>query len=415
MGGMSAEGEANVALVTKTLVHNAARTIEAPAALTWPAFLDLSSLCEATVILDRLMAIDSSDVLPSFELTGVLRQAGLLEEFVPKISPTELEWTLSRLPQSIQEALLPPMAASAVNPDAAKAIDDLRDDRILDEAGAVTRVDYEPGFDDLITRLQRVPTYPSLDPRVDVSLRMLRSTLYLVTATAHGMDYFPDFDRAPFVPATVKRLYESLPMQLYDRIAAALQGHEADGHELVSEWTLETTLPIPPVTAIVLSRSASVDEIPARLLAVREEFSSYREHFRRFKAELRAADTLKERRRLRRKYQQLLEAASSPDAEIVTAQEVLNLAEKTVKAAAAPQMPTSYSAELLTQPAEWLRRWWLRRPLAVLFRIDSKLPRLPEYRNLIARLWGTRIDDRVLAEVAAHGRHVRELMSAEDG
>jgi hypothetical protein len=351
-------------------------------------------------------------LLPSFELTGALRQSGLLEEFVPKISPTEFEWTLSRLPQSVQEALLPPATRS---PAAAEAIDDLRDDRILDEAGAVTHVDYEPGFGDLITRLQRVPTYPSLDAKVDVSLRMLRSTLYLVTATAHGMDYFPDFDRAPFVAATVKRLYESLPMQLYDRVAAALQGDDGDGQELVSEWTLEATLPIPPVTAIVLSRSASVDEIPARLLAVREEFSGYRERFRRFKAELWAADTLKERRRLRRRYQQLLEAASGPDAEIVTAAEVLNLAEKTVKVAAAPQMPTSYSAQLLIQPAEWIRRWWLRRPLAVLFRIDTKLPRLSEYQDLIARLWGTRIEDRVLAEVAAHGRRVRGLMGAEDG
>jgi hypothetical protein len=202
---------------------------------------------------------------------------------------------------------------------------------------AVTLVDYEPGFGDLITRLGRVPTYPSLDAGVDVTLRMLRSTFYLLTATAHGMDYFPDFDRAPFVAATVKRLYESLPMQLYDRIAAALQGDDDNGHELVSEWTLETTLPIPPVTAIILSRSASVDQIPARLLEVREEFSGYRERFRRFKAELRAADTLKERRRLRRRYAQLLEAASGPDAEIVTAEEVLNLAEKTVKLAAAPR------------------------------------------------------------------------------
>jgi hypothetical protein len=78
-------------------------------------------------------------------------------------------------------------------------------------------------------------------------------------------------------------------------------------------------------------------------------------------------------------------------------------------------MPTSYSAQLLTQPAEWLRRWWLRRPLAVLFRIDSKLPRLSEYRELIARLWGTHIEDRVLAEVTAHGQQVRGLMGARDG
>ena len=292
-------------------------------------------------------------------------------------------------------------------------VDDLRDELLVDDAGALKDIDYEPAFGDLITSLQKVPSYPSLDPGADPTGRVLRSSVYLMTAAANGMDYFPDFDRAPFVSAVVRRLYQSLPMKLYNRVAAALvegSPDEGNGEEIVSEWTTDITLPIPPITALVLKRAGSVEEIPLRLLEVRAEFVAYRKHFRGFKADLRAADTLKERRRLREKYVKLLDAASGPDAELISAGEVVNLAERTIKAASAPLLPTSYSAQLLTQPADWLRRWWLRRPLTVLFRLDGKLPRLSEYRELIARLWGQDIEDRVLSEVAAHGRQVATVM-----
>jgi hypothetical protein len=72
-------------------------------------------------------------------------------------------------------------------------------------------------------------------------------------------------------------------------------------------------------------------------------------------------------------------------------------------------LPTSYSTELLTQPAEWLRRWWLRRRLAVLFRLEGKVPRLSEYRELVTRLWGKQIHDQVLSEIVAHGTRLARL------
>lgn len=126
--------------------------------------------------------------------------------------------------------------------------------------------------------------------------------------------------------------------------------------------------------------------MPERLLEVRSEFANYRRYFADFKAELQAADKVTERKKLQRLYQQLLETASGPQPEIASTQEMLNLAEKVVTLAAAPQLPTSYSAMLLAQPVEWIRRWWRNRPLAVLFRLDGKLPRLSEYRALIEKL-----------------------------
>ena len=210
-----------------------------------------------------------------------------------------------------------------------------------------------------------------------------------------------------------RQLYHSLPVQLYERVANAIGTQFNSREQLVAEWTLDSDLPIPPATALVLARSRSLEEVPERLFEVRDEFASYRGHLAAFKAELQEADTFQERRRLERRYGELLKAASGPDREIVSATEILNVAEKAVAVAAAPLAATSYSASLIAQPIEWLRRWWLRRPLAVLFRLDGMLPRISEYRRIIERLWGIEMSDELIREYASHGHQIKALMARE--
>jgi hypothetical protein len=339
-------------------------------------------------------------------LTSALVADGVLGEFRPTVGKGDLERLLLRLPQELSRRLVPTgWEADASNRD-------LRDSATLTSSGAVEGISYQDGLSRLLGQLDEVVNYPSLRPGgSDPRTRLLRSNGYLVVAALNGMDYYPDFDRAPFVTAALKLLYRSLPRQLYERVAESLGADALGREQLVHEWTLDATLPIPPVTAIVLQRSQSRDEIPARLFEVRAEFARYRQHFRTFRGELQAADTLKERRRLHTRYEALLAAASGPDAEIVSATEVINFAEKLVRVGVAPTMPTSYSSSLVTQPAEWLRRWWRRRPLAILFRLDGKLPRLSEYARLIERLWGETIQDEVLTQYAAHSARIQRLMS----
>lgn len=396
----SGEGALNVALVTKTLVHNGAATAADRSRLTVPNFLDFSSLCEAAVVLDRLDAIESTDELTTLPLAMALRDRGLLRELRPRADPADVRRVVLRLPPSLARQVL--LAGDGV---------DLRDQDAVSAVGAVKPIDYERGVDSLLAQLDEVVAYPSVGPMSDPRTRIRRSVGYLLAAAADGLDYFPDFDRVPFVAAFTRQLYRSLPMQLYERVADALGAQLADRDELIAEWTLSIDVPIPPVTALVLGRSRSLDEVPDRLLEVRDEFERFREHFAAFKRELHAADTLKERRRLKRRYSELLAAASGPDHELVSATEVLNLAEKAVAAATGPLAATSYSATLVAQPVEWLRRWWLRRPLAVLFRLDGKLPRISEYRRLIERLWGAELSDELLREYAIHSRQIQALMS----
>lgn len=401
----------NVALVTKTLVHSGAAAVDGRMTLDLPSFFDLCALMESCVILDRAQAIESADVLPVFALSERLRSAGLLEEFRPALSQADLHRITLRLPELLSGQIPNDFWDRSDRSADQQAPEDQRPAGLVDEAGALVAIDYAESNLELHDQLIQMVHFPSLHARGAQTLaRVHRSNGYLVVAAAHGLDYFPDFDRAPFVKALLDRTYRSLPVQLYRRVAEALE-EPLGKAELVAEWTLRMDLPVPPVSALVLHRARSLDEIPDRLLEVRAEFASYRRHFADFKAELHEADTLRRRVKLQRRYEQLLETASGPAHERVSALEMLNLAEKAVQVAVSPQLPTSYSALLLAQPLEWIRRWWVRRPLAVLFRLDSKLPRLSEYRSLIEKLWGERVSDEVLAQYGAHARQLRRLMS----
>jgi hypothetical protein len=387
------DGGQNVALVTQTLVANAAEILNDPYSITLPRFLDLCALCEAVVLLDRIEALEAPHRYDS-TLGHWLGQQGLYRTFKPSLSRADLKRLLLRMPDELAKR---------------SSMDAGDDTRGRNETGAVGSLDYPANLDDLVAYVDRLGGYHSARDS-PVKDRMYRANGYLIIAAAHGLDYFPDYDRAPFIAGTLQKTYQSLPVQLYDKIAESLE-EPLNGSELISEWAAMSTISIPPISALVLSRASSLDAVPEQLLRVRDDFARYRRYFADFKAALRAADTIPERRKLLRKYQALLEEVSGPEREAVSLTEMLNLTENIVKAAVSPSLPTSYGALLLTQPVDWIRRWWRRRPLTILFRLDSKLPRLSEYQQLVAKLWGEQAASRVLDQATDQGSRLRTLMA----
>lgn len=383
----------NVALVTQTLVTNAGFVLARPESVDLAGFLDLCALCEAAVLLDRMEAVECAAPC-DVALADRLAAEGLYRVFRPALSPDELRRALLRLPDEFA-------LRASLDRDGDGAHD-------TNGTGAVVGLDYTRGLDDLLAQVDRLSLYSSA--RGDVKQRTYRANGYVIVAAAHGLDYFPDFDRVPFVAGTLRKTYRSLPVQLYEKVAESLD-EPLNGGDVVSEWTAMSTVPIPPVSALVLSRAKTLDDVPEQLLRVRDEFARYRRYFADFKAELGNADTIRERRKLRRRYQELLAEASGPNRELVSLTEMLNLTEKVVKASSGPTLPTNYGALLLTQPVDWIRRWWRRRPLAILFRLDSKLPRLSEYRQLVDRLWGPEAGADLLDQSAEHARRLRSVLA----
>ena len=174
---------ANTALVTKTLVGQAAQAIERTDRLELRSFLALSNLCEATVILDRLNVIESSNALSQLPLAASLTEAGLLSEFRPAVSRNDLARVIYRLPEEITDRLIisevhqPPGSSKREG-------DDLVDDKFVGRTGAVAGFDYEATLDDLSAQLDSMVTFPSMALDRNVKEYILRSNGYLIVAAA---------------------------------------------------------------------------------------------------------------------------------------------------------------------------------------------------------------------------------------
>lgn len=393
------------ALVTTTLLFGSAQALGDPTSLTLASFFDLCSLIDACVILDHMEVIESADALPAAPLISDIYQEGLLNVFRPSLSRSDLRRAMLRFPSKLGDHLPAGWVPGYENPQQVNY--DNRANSIVEITGAPRGIDFSADLDYLLHQLEQVVEYPSI--KNAMVQRMWRSLGYLAVAAANGIDYFPDYDRVPFTAAFIRGMYRSLPVQLYQRISEAI-GQRVDEEGLISEWTAHVTLAIPAASAIVLHRADSLSEIPRRILEVRAEFSGYRHHFGNFKARLQEADTIDQRAKLMRTYAALLQEASGAGSEIVSVGEVLNFTETILRAGVAPQLPTSYAASLITQPTEWLRRWWMRRPLAVLFRLDGKLPRISEYRQLIPKLWGDAVNESLLDELSHHPDDVGRVM-----
>ena len=261
--------------------------------------MDLCSLFESCVILDDVKFIESADVLPSDTLIDKLSDLDIISPLPMNVSQEDLNRLVRRIPEALLDrSLMPftdPIGASSSDPFVIRAINSV---------GAFLDVDYAHGLADAMSQIESMVTYPSFEG-VTVDERLQRSNGYLILASAHGLDYFPDFERAPFVAGILRQLYRSLPMKVYERVAEALKEPIA-GNELVDEWRLDTTLPIPPISALVLSRAAGLADIPDSLLQVRKEFAPYRREFARFKRTLLNAETIRERRRVVSEYRRRL-------------------------------------------------------------------------------------------------------------
>ncbi|MEU1465511.1 hypothetical protein ABZ467_33560 [Streptomyces sp. NPDC005727] len=403
----------NDALTTKSLLSGACRSATPGEALTLPGFMELTAFCEAVVILDSVRVISSTDGF-THPLTDLLTAEGVLTEFKPALKRPDATRLLSRLPIDLKERLPTDIGVEHLTDPSLLADTDFVPPNatgMLDSSLSPPEADLDAAI--LARWVESLPNYPSLVAQGAPSRdRAYRAVGYLLVATAQGLDYFPDADRSPFVGSVLSRLYTSLPRAVYERVAKAwnTEGDEEAG--VIPEWDMQVQVPIPPVAARVLDGCRSLSDLGPQLLELRNEFVGYRRHFREFKSELQNAPTFRQRKEARQKYQQRLEQACGPDKEVISVQEVLNFGEQLTKAAAAPMAPTSYSAALLTQPIEWIRRWWSRRPLTVLFRMDGKVPNLSTYGELIGKLWGHDVHDGLLDEYVRQARRVERLALA---
>lgn len=422
----------NDTLITKTLLYNASLIIDHPEHFTLDRFFDFSSLCDASILFDELKAIDSSNVLPSFSLTKKLTGNKVINIFKPCFSPHDVKKIIDKLPSFIMRNSIPTFWENRIEPlmkdlitnkynkniyKGDHVVDDVRpiDTKYTDYSSSTLNTPVSEIFSELsrehhtpLEKLMRKIDWinelhwyssPSVEARVS-STYIRRSIGYLLVAMTCKIDYFPDFLRIPPIMAYIEKMYKSLSRELYKKISQSLK----TDLKVIENETKSTSFPIPPFTALILEQAGSLDDIPTVLLNLRSEFSLFRKNLFKIENELRSITSIDEKMNVLKRKKQLFEELSKSfnNNEAITFKESIDLAQKLTKPLFKPFDPDSYSAAIVTKPLEWIRSWWLKRPILPLIRIDAKVRKIDNYHAQIQKLWGLKIEQKILDQYKKH-------------
>jgi len=398
----------NEALVTFTLLSNAEQIIQRRE-LSIQCLFDLSALADAIILHPRVFVIQGSipeERKPQYTI-NFLTSNNLLNFYSPSYSTRELitmmnqyslfrdlswfgfSWKHPAFEQQKQKvfesrALLDYFYSDDPWP--------LEANHIL-EASTKTLVD-ESEIGTLIERLRikntNVPEYPNLFDIIHImgtghslALRqyLFRTIVYLCSADYDKLTFYPDYVRIPYVSSCVQRLYSNLSREVYERIAEIFG---AKIEEIFDEIP-GTNLSIPPFLYMVLERVVKGAKFFEAMLEVRSQFESTRNHLNEIDSRIRTARTLIEKRKALKQKKELLIAIAKKygSEEHLQLKEFISLAQDMAKVSVKPLDPGAYNTSLLVKPYEWIREWWLTRPMAHVLDAVQRLERLPELFDLI--------------------------------
>ena len=125
---------------------------------------------------------------------------------------------------------------------------------------------------------------------------------------------------------------------------------------------------------------------------MRYELSSFRKRINELEVCRVNAATIKERLSLQKKKMDMFKEIAKHTAhpELVSIVESVDFFEQMLKPISSLGDPTSFSAAIFKQPVEWIKRWWIRRPITPLFRIDQKVRNIDRYEQLLQKFWSVR-------------------------
>lgn len=154
-------------------------------------------------------------------------------------------------------------------------------------------------------------------------------------------------------------------------------------------------LPLPPFFSILLGRCSSPVDIPQLLVELRDEYSQLRESLSLLEKTLLNSESIAERNEARAYIESIFYAVTNKfdRSRWTTLKGLVDFSNDMISPVADPTNPKSYKTSLLSKPVEWIRNWWLRRPLAQLFDLAREFREVPEYNRLAKKVFRINFSD----------------------
>ena len=392
-------------ITTNNLVLQASHALESRE-LSLANLFDLSALIEAVALHEHLLFLGTSSQfdLSSLPLGQLLAAEGIIQGFVPPVSVQEVQDDIFRLfgiPDAYDKVSTNPLftrsAAASVLPYYGD-YDFFSPNHIATMNAELDLAGKLPPFGRSLTPgetlAQTLPHYcfslvemwagSNAWARRPAQAFLVRTLVYWLVTDRLKIPFYPDVSRIPIVTHITHHLQASLAQEAAPFIAQAFY---------LTPQELESSIhpfefPIPPLTALVLERAGSLQEVGPALLDVRRQFQGLRAQIGEYQLAISSAKTLQDldtaRQALRNAAIHLAKAYPQPDRGRI--QEITNYYQRALYGNRSLS-PLSYKDEVLFKPPEWLRQWWVKRNAIYICDISQELESLDELACQARRLF----------------------------
>ncbi|MFE7439324.1 hemerythrin domain-containing protein [Streptomyces chartreusis] len=216
---------------------------------------------------------------------------------------------------------------------------------------------------------------------------LLRTFAYWRVAAHQGIPFVPSLRRIPSYQILAGHIHKSAQERVYAAVADSFHTAVVEVYE--ESKVLPLYLP-PAVTLFFDHLRRNGGDVPGAVERLRNDHQGLRKQLARLQRELSASNTLGEAREARRRFKAALEQLGTefgegPRGRIV---QLIDIAPEVAKVAANPLDVGSFTDELVQRPAEWIRSWWVRRPLRSAFDLKDSLLKVKDYGPLLTDATG---------------------------
>ncbi len=210
--------------------------------------------------------------------------------------------------------------------------------------------------------------------------------------------------RLPVLAALRAQVHRSTQHEVYGAVAKAF---DTDVSAVTAD-DAEIPLALPPSLALFLGELQATRDAASAVSALRARFAPLRRRLADIQAR-RANGALGTRLEAKRELAAALAAAAGDAPQQTTLRDVIDLVPEVTKMAAAPLDPTKYSAALVLKPAEWIRRWWSRRPIQAVLDVRRDVAETEPLTQLLGEATGVHLAREEVARFNASYAKARKL------
>jgi hypothetical protein len=224
----------------------------------------------------------------------------------------------------------------------------------------------------------------------------LRTLVYWRTAAHMNLPFYPSCMRLPHYYQLINHVGQTTQDAVYGAVAESF-------HATVTEIYAdddEQPIYLPPALTLFLDHRRHGRDIYEAVHQLRRDHQPLRTALAQLRTRSAEARSLAELRTAKRRFREVLAQLRTDQQPATTTivDQALDLAPAITRVLTNPLDVTGYSARLLQTPREWIRRWWLRRPYRLAFRLRERLLAVREYEGLATDLDVTSDDLAAFAE-----------------